>query len=362
MEENNNRTDYPRRERKGIFFPLLLLTAGILLLLSNFGYLPGGFWGFVEVYWPVLLIISGLDGLIRGNGITGSLLIAGFGGLLLAGNLGYISLSAWELIMKGWPLILIGAGLDIIIGRRTAIRSVFGLVLAFILIACLVWIADMSIPGNIQTTEFHQKYEGQSRLELDINRAAGKVEVLSAGSDSNLVDARLNLLRNEKMEPMVETGNDSVTIHFGTDRNNFPGTSRPLNNSEWHIKVHPDTTLSVNSVVVMGENKLDFRGLDVDQVKCETVMGKSDIFLSEDPEATYEVSGAMGKITLHIPEGMAVRIDAEKAIGATFIPGGFSQDGDQVFSPEYKNGKPAIEVKTELPIGAIQVVEYPIDL
>ncbi len=83
---------------------------------------------------------------------------------LLAGNLGYISLSTWELLVKGWPFILIGCGLDIIIGRRTAIRSVFALLMAFLLIAGLVWIADLSIPGSTHMEEFHQKYQNEIQL------------------------------------------------------------------------------------------------------------------------------------------------------------------------------------------------------
>lgn len=362
MDENNSQSNYPQKERKGIFFPLLLLTAGVLLLLSNFGYLPGGIWGFVEVYWPVILIISGLDGLFSGNGITGSLLIAGFGGLLLAGNLGYITLSAWELIVKGWPLILIGAGLDFIIGRRSAIRTIFSLLLAFMLIAGLVWIAELSIPGSVTEREFQQMYDDQSKLDLNIYRSAGRVNLSSAGSDEFLVDAKLNLTRNEVMEPEVELGESSAFIRLATDKRSFPGASRASNSAEWEIKVHIEPELTLKSVVIVGENSIDIRGLDAENIQCETVLGKTDIYLSEDTDAKYEISGAIGKIIIHVPEGMAVSIDADKAIGATFIPGGYKQDGDWVVSPQFREGKPAIEVDVDLPIGAIQVVEYPAEL
>src|SRR5512133_1938193 len=162
MDENTSSNERHEKKRGGLFFPLLLLSAGVLLLMSNFGYLPGGFWGVVQMYWPVLLIGAGLDGLIRGNGITASLLVAGFGGILLSGNLGYISITTWDLLAKGWPLILIGMGLDIIIGHRTALRSIIGLLFAFLLIAGLVWVADLSLSGMITTQNFNQKYQNET--------------------------------------------------------------------------------------------------------------------------------------------------------------------------------------------------------
>ncbi len=245
MDENNSH-DRKDTNRRGIFFPMLLLTAGVLMLLSNFGYLPGGFWGFVEIYWPALLIFAGLDGLIRGNGITSSILVSGFGCVLLAGNLGYITITAWDLLSKAWPLILIGIGLDVIIGHKTAIRSVAGLIMAFLLIAGLVWVADLSLPSSVQTQDFRQKFQNESSLSLNIQRTAGSIELISGGSSAQLVDAKLNLLRNEKVEPVVQQKSDSTVIDLANSKTVFPGTSRPVQNSTWKIAVNANPVLSLH--------------------------------------------------------------------------------------------------------------------
>ncbi len=81
-----------------------------------------------------------------------------------------------------------------------------------------------------------------------------------------LVDAELNLLRNENVEPEVEQGTDTTVVRLGNDQNKFPGTSRPMQNSSWEIKVNAKPELTFKSVVLMGENELDFRGLDVKEV------------------------------------------------------------------------------------------------
>ena len=53
--------------RKGITGPLILITFGILLILSNLKQLPDGFFGSLWHFWPVVLILLGLDVLLSHN-------------------------------------------------------------------------------------------------------------------------------------------------------------------------------------------------------------------------------------------------------------------------------------------------------
>jgi hypothetical protein len=49
------------KPRSGILGPLVLVIIGLLLLINNMGMLPLGFWGTVWRFWPVILILIGLD-------------------------------------------------------------------------------------------------------------------------------------------------------------------------------------------------------------------------------------------------------------------------------------------------------------
>ncbi len=356
LPEENNRHE---RKRRGLFFPLLLLGAGVLLLLSNFGYIQGGFWGFVETYWPALLILAGLDGLIKGEGITASLFIAGVGGLLLAGNLGFATISAWDMLTKGWPLILVGIGIDIILGRHTIARAVVGIFMALLLIGGMFWLADLSFPGVVRSMDFTQPYQNESSLKLTVERIAGRVVVDAVKpGDDLLLDGEFNLLKNEKMEPSVEQDADSAEISFDTGKNAFPGAVWPSQNSSWKIKVHPEPELTLDTEVAMGETRLDLRGLTVKEVDCEHAMGRSEVYTSSTKDATYHVSGAMGEIVIRVPKGAAVTVSVNNAIGAVSFPDDFSRENGDYTSPGYSEKESAIKITVDLPIGAVRIVEY----
>jgi hypothetical protein len=47
--------------RGPIFWPLLLIAVGVMFLLINFGVLPANTWDVIWRFWPVILIVIGLD-------------------------------------------------------------------------------------------------------------------------------------------------------------------------------------------------------------------------------------------------------------------------------------------------------------
>ncbi len=52
--------------RGTIVWGLLLIVAGLIWLLNNLGYLPGDFWRTLWRFWPVILILVGLEVALRG--------------------------------------------------------------------------------------------------------------------------------------------------------------------------------------------------------------------------------------------------------------------------------------------------------
>jgi hypothetical protein len=254
--------------------------------------------------------------------------------------------------------VLIGIGLDIIIGRRTIGRVLIGLGLAAVLVFGLVWVSNFSGSRGQQLKEFNQKYQNESSLTFNIERTAGSVQVTGVAPSDVLVDGKINLLRNENVEPVVEQSSAKTLIEVKDDASTFPGTSRPYENSSWLFTINPKPALSMSSKVIFGENKIDTRGLNLGNLKVETTTGRSVVYLSDTPGADVQINGAMGEIVVFIPKGAAVRIHANKAIGALSNPTSYIRDGNIVMSPAFQAGKPAIEVKADLAIGAIRLVEY----
>jgi hypothetical protein len=95
------------RRHFSIFWPVLLITVGIVLFLNNTGTISGDTWDVIWNLWPLLFIIGGIDGLVNRSGFAGPVVGIGLGTIFLLGNFGYLPVPAFEVLIKFWPVLLI---------------------------------------------------------------------------------------------------------------------------------------------------------------------------------------------------------------------------------------------------------------
>jgi hypothetical protein len=97
--------------RTTLFFGLALIALGILLLLDQAGSVDS--WSVLADWWPSLVILAGLAQITtRPHNVTGGLLLAAVGGVLLLWTVG--PLTGIGLL---WPVLLIVLGAWLIVGR-----------------------------------------------------------------------------------------------------------------------------------------------------------------------------------------------------------------------------------------------------
>jgi hypothetical protein len=102
-----------RRRWPGLFPGLILIAVGGGLLAREFGLVPAHV-RFVD-FWPLLVALAGLSSLVRARSVVGALFALAFvamGGVLLAGNLGFLTFPAARL----WPGLLVLLGLAFVLG------------------------------------------------------------------------------------------------------------------------------------------------------------------------------------------------------------------------------------------------------
>lgn len=92
------------------FVGIILILLGLGFLLDQTGYIQFG--DIISVYWPVILIIGGLTGLLdRKSSKTGNLIVLGLGILFQLNRLDILDVNVFRLF---WPVVLIIVGLNII--------------------------------------------------------------------------------------------------------------------------------------------------------------------------------------------------------------------------------------------------------
>ena len=95
------------------FFGLILILLGVGFLLDQTGYIQFG--DIISMYWPVIIILAGLSGLLdRRSSKLGNLIVLAIGAILQLRNLGYITIDVFQLF---FPVVLILIGINIIFSK-----------------------------------------------------------------------------------------------------------------------------------------------------------------------------------------------------------------------------------------------------
>ena len=114
-----------RNSSNRIFWGLLLIVAGVLLLLDRIGRLDFG--DLLSSYWPLLLIVAWLWHIMvnKVRKTAGGIVLIIVGCFFMLGKWDILGRSAWHFI---WPLLIILAGLWILFGSflRGAARKSAG--------------------------------------------------------------------------------------------------------------------------------------------------------------------------------------------------------------------------------------------
>jgi hypothetical protein len=346
--------------RHSIFWPLLLIAAGVILFANNLGGLPGTTWDVILRVWPVILIAAGLDGYWRGQGYAGATVVAGLGVLFLLGNLGYLTLSVWDLILRLWPLIIVAIGLDLLIGKRRPWSAIAGILVGLVVTAGIFWlVVNSSFTTSFNAQDINLIRSGAKAARGTISLPIGKLNLAAGAEGDTLLTGNLQVNSSELVNKTVSVANGIAT--FNLEGHGYAGYV-PLSNRSgqelWTVNLNSQPEYDLTIKVAAGDCTLDLTGIKVTNLSVETAIGKTVLTLPESGSFSGRIQAAIGLTEIWVPRGAPVRIYFERALTSTTQPSDFVVSGHTVSSPAY-TGASGIDLTVSAAIGAINVRYLP---
>jgi hypothetical protein len=360
MDERRDQ-DFWHSRPHSIFWPLLLIALGVFLLLSTLNLVEGSAWEVIVRLWPMLLIVSGLDGLYRRDSYVASVLFIGLGVIFLLSNLGYIELGSWAVFIQLWPVLLVAFGLDLLIGQRGAWSALFGVLIGLGLIVLVVWFT-LSQPFALTRSEAQpvsQELEGARQAEIYINPTVGSLELTAADQgDGPLVKGEVRVSRRETIEQSYRVNDGEGVYRLSTEGGSYVYPFMPLGtHSGWALEISPAVPVDLNSTVVVGSHDLNLLGLELTGLEVETVIGSGTIMLPESGDFNGSAQTVIGQLIVRVPQDAAVRFNLDTGLTSASYPDDFIREDDQVSSPEAENADEVMELRLEVPMGGV-LIEY----
>lgn len=343
-----------KRRRPSIFWALVLIIIGVVLLLNTMQILPGNFFELILKLWPLLFIIGGLDNIIQGRGWVWAVISLGLGTIFLLANFGILSWNSLSLLLKLWPLLLVAWGLDLIFHGRSPAATIIGVLLGLLIVLAVGWYAISNTPqARVGNTAVSQPLEDAASATVRISDPVGRMEISGGAGKNMLLEGTVDLVPNLSLSQEYNVKNGHGSLNISTSGSTIgpwvTGFGEPL----WLMELNDNVTLTLNSETAAGSLALDLTGLDIDQLTATVAIGSLDLTL--DPNDTLEgkLSNPIGKINIIVPKGTLVEITLDTAISTQNLPDGFKKLGNIIYSPNTNASNASVRLTVEQPIGLV---------
>lgn len=289
--------------------------------------------------WPVILITAGV--------------------LFLLDNLKVLNVD-WTQLWRLWPVLLVLVGLEILLGRRSLLGSLIVVILTMVIVGGLVLllVASPSLlgapePAGVQ--RISEPLDGVEKADLQINFAAGQLDVRPLVESLSLIEGELNLATEHKPAWAIERSDHraSMTLRYpsGIRLGTWVRTDR------WDLRLSPKAGLDLNVDVGAGGATIDLTGLDIRSLEVKSGVGQSTVTFPAQGRFAADLNGGVGATVLEIPAGMAARLVVDRGIGTVNVSERYRKDGNTYVTDDWETNSNRLDVKVEVGVGMMTVKE-----
>lgn len=294
----------------------------------------------------------------RRGGVIGPLILIGLGVVFLLNNLGILDWSIWAVLLRLWPVLLVAAGLDLILGRLSIWGSLLALVLTLAVLAVALWLsgAGLGVGRAARMEQVVQPLEGVSQAEVVINPGVGTLHIETSKNPENLVEGTLGLGRREELETDFSVQDSTGVLTLRTERTSFgPSVVGWTGQRVWDLKLTDQVPLRLETDLGLGQIDLDLTGLTVERLNVDQGIGQTVVVLPDEARLEAKIQGAIGQTIVIIPESLEARIRLDTGITERQIPDGYVCQDDVCTSPGYEAADQGVDLVLGQAMGSLVI-------
>lgn len=249
-------------------------------------------------------------------------LLIGAGVVWLLVNFGLIEPISIGTVLRFWPVLLIVLGLDVLFGRRYAwAGSVIGLVAIAAVVVYLIYgtSAGTIAPAQSRVETFTAPVGEATSVEYNFDTSSEPVKMYALDSSDQLIDA--TVAYQGTMTFSVD-GTDHKTVHLYED--SLPSSwltwDFSFENRNWDIGLNPDVATDITLDGGSGSLDLNLSGLQLQTLTADLGSGSSDFTLPETSEPQMiKIGSGSGSVHVRVPAATTVTLQLDSGSGSVAV-------------------------------------------
>jgi hypothetical protein len=296
----------------------------------------------------------------RHGSVVGPVIIISLGVIFLLNNLGYLDWGIWQTLLRLWPALLIGAGLDLLIGRRSAWGSLLVAVLLLAVLAGAIFLhGRLPAAGSWAGEPIRQSLDGASQAHVSIRPGIGDLTIAALEQDDLLLEARLDLARGEVLEAQPSRQGDMLRYTLASGKLESMVWGPWGSDRTWQVSLQPDIPIELVVDMGVGLAEIDASQLALSGLEASMGVGRTVIALPRQASLEAFFDGGLGEVIVRLPDDVGVRVEVRDGLSQVSTSPGFRRQGDTYFTPGYDDAEIRINLFVRMGIGLIRLETVP---
>lgn len=293
----------------------------------------------------------------RSHSLLGPLVLIVVGIALLLNQLDIWRLD-WSYLWRFWPLILILLGLELILRRVRMGWLVLLLVATGIIVLVVLFVPPLlPLRTNYDRETFSYPAKGLEAATIHLEPGIATLEVLPARDSSDLIELEATHDRQQRhLAHSVDVAGDEAKIHLWNkgDAANLRllGSRSP---GEWRVLLDSGVPLRLEVDTGVGHARLDLTDLTLTRLDLNAGVGEVAVVLSDKGEYEAFINGGVGSLTVEIPETMEASIRLDRGIGSVNVGVRYELQGRYYVTPGYKSARNRVDVDIDGAVGSVTI-------
>jgi hypothetical protein len=300
----------------------------------------------------------------RRSSLVGPVILIGAGLLFLLNNLGLLSWDVWPVILRLWPVLLVGIGLELVIGHRSLVGSLLIVIilLGTLLVAAWPFVGRGVVRAGVNTEEIVQVLDGAQRADVEINAGAGDLRLVSLPVDQDGRSERLiegQVVLPAQVHITQSTQKEGDTLYYAL-RGEGIETWVPWRAGQstwkglrWDLQLNREVPMKLQLNTGVGRAVVDLSRMNLTSLRVAAGVGEITLTVPRQGSLDARIETGVGGFTLIVPQGMAARITVHRGLGDVDVEGDYSRAGDTYTSPGYAIAANRLELDVHCGIGEL---------
>jgi hypothetical protein len=292
--------------------------------------------------------------------------LAGLGGLLLAGTLGYLPAGVWPWLLKFWPFILLALGIALLANRLRNIA--LGMIAVTLVIGCLVF-------GAFWISRYSSAAKTEHRTQIDLTKPPVRTVTIEGRTIGGWLELSADPRAKHalRLEVRGVSGAELAAPHWrasqGAGLLRWPAraeiTEPGLVGGTIRVGAPPRTPVSLGWQSALSSANIDLANLSPDQCDVNAI-GAAVVFrVGSALPRRIRVHGTFSNAEIHLPARCPVRVDLYSSLNLHSFPDDFVErvsmgpKGKAVYWMAEGPGRP-IQILLDGPFMRLRIVRDPV--